>query len=34
MNLTKFMMYAKDVKLLKINKTVTAKYLQTLFKNN
>lgn len=32
MNLTKFMMYCKDVKLLKLNKKITAKFLQTQFK--
>ena len=34
MNLTKFMMYCKDLKLLKVDKQITAKFLQKLFKNN
>ena len=32
MNLTKFMVYVKDVKLLKMDKSLTAKYLQQQFK--
>jgi hypothetical protein len=33
MNLTKFMMYCKDLKLVKLNKKITAKYLQQSFKS-
>lgn len=32
MNLTKFMMYCKDMKLLKFEKKLTAKLLQQMFK--
>ncbi len=33
MNLTKFMMYCKDLKLLRMEKNITAKYLQQMFKS-